>query len=102
MIAPSGPSVADSSEAAIASPARPSHSSSAAALAAGRLAASLLSLGSAMALARLLSHEQYGTYQQVWLVFNTVLPFVLFGLPSSVTYFVPQVDERDRKMIVVQ
>ncbi len=83
-------------------PQRPSHSSSAIALASGRLGAGLLSLVSAMVLSRLLSQQQYGTYQQVWLVYNTLLPFVLFGLPSSIIYYVPQADARGQKMIVVQ
>jgi O-antigen/teichoic acid export membrane protein len=81
---------------------RTNHAHNAVALAAGRMGASLLSLVTAMVLSRLLSQQHYGTYQQVWLVYNTLLPFVLFGLPASVMYFVPQQDARGQKMIVVQ
>jgi O-antigen/teichoic acid export membrane protein len=71
------------------------------ALAAGRLAGALFSLGSILVLARLLTREHYGLYQQVWLVYNTVLPFMMMGLPGGVTYFVPQEDLRGQKAVFI-
>lgn len=82
--------------------ANPGLAASAAALAAGRIASGLISLGSAMVLSRLLSQHLYGTYQQMWLIYNTVVPLMLIGLPASVTYFVPQLDARGQKMVVLQ
>lgn len=71
-------------------------------LGSGRILASGFSILTAMVLSRMLTRDAYGTYQQVWLVYLTILPFVMFGLPASVTYFVPQVDRPTQKAIVLQ
>ena len=75
---------------------------SAIALSTGRVIGGLINLVSAMILTRLLTQQDYGTYRQVWLVYETVLPFLMFGLPASVTYYIPQFDRRGQKMVVVQ
>jgi O-antigen/teichoic acid export membrane protein len=71
------------------------------ALAAGRLTGAMCSLAGMMVLARLLTREHYGIYQQVWLVYNTVLPFMMMGLPGGLTYFVPQMDARGQKTALI-
>ncbi|MBN2033307.1 MAG: oligosaccharide flippase family protein [Deltaproteobacteria bacterium] len=76
-------------------------SQDAVALVAGRLAGAMCFLAGMMVLARLLTREQYGLYQQVWLVYNTVLPFMMMGLPGGVTYFVPQMDTWGQKAVLI-
>ena len=36
-----------------------------------------------------LPKEDYGSYRQVWLLFNTLVPVLSFGIPISVNYFFP-------------
>jgi O-antigen/teichoic acid export membrane protein len=71
-------------------------------LALGRGAASIIGLFSLVALTRLLPREEFGLYQQVWLVYNTALPFMMLGLPSGITYFVPREDRHGQKSILLQ
>lgn len=75
---------------------------SALALTLGRGAGTALGLATVAILARVLSKEQYGAYQQVWLLYFTALPFASAGLPASVAYFVPQLDRRGQKTLIVQ
>lgn len=56
-----------------------------------RIGASLLTLLVLMLLSRKLEISIYGEYQKMWLVYNTLLPFFLMGLPSSIGYLVPQI-----------
>jgi len=44
-------------------------------------------LAASMILTRLLSRSEYGNYEQVWLVYNSLLPLAAYGLSSSVYYF---------------
>ncbi len=61
-----------------------------------------MGLFTVMALTRLLSKEDFGLYQQTWLVYNTALPLVMVGLPAGITFFVPQANRIEQKMIIVQ
>ena len=79
-----------------------SYSSSVAVLSAGRVLGALLSLATAMVLSRLLTRAEYGTYQQIWLVYNTIAPLFILGLPAGVVYYTSQADAGGRKMIVRQ
>ncbi|HUI30663.1 MAG TPA: oligosaccharide flippase family protein [Candidatus Acidoferrales bacterium] len=45
------------------------------------------SLVASIALARILSRSEYGNYEQVWLVYNSSLPLIAYGLSSSVYFF---------------
>src|SRR3990167_9837804 len=45
-------------------------------------------------LARFLSREVFGTYKQVFLIYNVVSPLVLLGIPASLLYFIPRFDKR--------
>jgi O-antigen/teichoic acid export membrane protein len=71
------------------------------ALVTGRLAGAMCFLASMIVLARLLTRENYGLYQQVWLVYNIILPFMMMGLPAGVTYFVPQTDKVGQKAVLI-
>jgi O-antigen/teichoic acid export membrane protein len=71
------------------------------ALITGRLAGAMCFLASMIVLARLLTRENYGLYQQVWLVYNIILPFMMMGLPAGVTYFVPQMDKGGQKAVLI-
>jgi O-antigen/teichoic acid export membrane protein len=71
------------------------------ALVAGRLAGAMCFLAGMMVLARLLTREHYGLYQQVWLVYNIILPFMMMGVPGGVTYFVPQMDKAGQKAVLI-
>ncbi len=51
-------------------------------------------LAASMILTRLLTRSEYGNYEQVWLVYNSFLPLVGYGLSSSVYYFSAREDRR--------
>jgi len=71
-------------------------------LAVGRILNALASLATYMILSRLLTQANYGTYQQVWLVYLTIMPLLAMGLPASITFFIPQKTREDQKTIIVQ
>ncbi len=51
-------------------------------------------LAASMILTRLLSRAEYGNYEQVWLVYNSFLPLVAYGLSSSIYFFSAREDKR--------
>jgi O-antigen/teichoic acid export membrane protein len=51
-------------------------------------------------LARTLLQGQFGRYQQIWLLINTLIPALLLGAPQAINYFVPQSD-RDRARNII-
>ena len=51
-------------------------------------------------LARILTRDAYGTYQQVWLVYATMFPVFMLGIPASLYYFLQHSDERERGSIM--
>lgn len=55
-----------------------------------------------MVLVRLLSQNDYGTYQQMVLVSNTAIGLMTLGLPTSVYYFVNHVERERIPALVVQ
>jgi O-antigen/teichoic acid export membrane protein len=55
-----------------------------------------------MVLVRLLSQNDYGTYQQMVLVSNTAIGLMTLGLPTSVYYFVHHVDKGRIPTLIVQ
>lgn len=79
-----------------------SHSSSAVFLTVGGMFNGLFSLATAIVLSRLATPEEYGAYLQMWLVYHTMMTMLMLGLPDSVTYFIPQMDTRGQKMVIVQ
>ncbi len=55
-----------------------------------------------MLMVRLLSKNDYGTYQQLLLVNSMALGLLTLGLPSSIYYFYNRVDEARRTALVFQ
>lgn len=55
-----------------------------------------------MILVRLLSHHDYGSYQQMVLVYNVAVPLLTFGLPTSVFYFNSHVGRERVPTLIVQ
>jgi O-antigen/teichoic acid export membrane protein len=51
---------------------------------------------------RILSKQDYGTYQQLLLVNSMALGLLTMGLPSSVLYFYNRVDERAKAALALQ
>ena len=55
----------------------------------------LLSLVISMMLARYLSVVSYGYYKEIQLVYNTLVPILTIGIPTSINYFVPRSSTRE-------
>lgn len=55
-----------------------------------------------MLMVRLLSKNDYGTYQQLLLVNSMALGLLTLGLPSSIYYFYNRIGEQRRSALVVQ
>ncbi len=53
----------------------------------------------AMVLTRLMSQADYGTYQQVMLIVNTLTVFLPLGLSESIFYFYPKVENQKRFLL---
>lgn len=51
---------------------------------------------------RLLSQEQLGSFRQVHLIFSTCTLVLLFGIPSSIYFFVPKADDHEKRGIIFQ
>ncbi len=51
-------------------------------------------LAASMILTRVLSRAEYGNYEQVWLVYNSFLPLVGYGLSSAIYFFSAREDRR--------
>ncbi len=51
-------------------------------------------LAASMVLTRVLSRDQYGNYEQVWLVYNSFLPLLGFGLSSAVYFYSARQERR--------
>ncbi|PCI71148.1 MAG: hypothetical protein COB38_06540, partial [Gammaproteobacteria bacterium] len=52
----------------------------------------------AIFLTRYFTKYEYGSYIQVMLIANTVIYLAIFGIPSSVYYFLPRSKEKKRMM----
>ncbi len=63
-------------------------------MAAGTAFTKLAGILSAVILARCLSTTDYSTYRQVLLAYGTVAPFMAFGLPRALYYFLPGEEKR--------
>jgi len=67
----------------------------------GKALVKLSGLASAAVLSRYLSKDSYGTYKQVFLVYNTLIPLLVLGLPMSINYFVPQIKHPEKQKAFV-
>jgi len=75
----------------------------AAILSIGKVLVRLSGLISAAVLSRYLSLGDYGTYRQVFLIYNTALRFLVLGIPLSMNYFIPKLITKERqKGLIVQ
>ncbi len=68
----------------------------------GRVFFNVAALISTMALSRLLTKPDYGTYQQVWMLEGTLVPIFLMGIPPSIYYFLPRFSESEKKGFIIQ
>jgi O-antigen/teichoic acid export membrane protein len=55
-----------------------------------RFASALITLSIPLVLARMLSLPEYGTYKQLFLIFQTLYFVLPFGMPASLYFFVPR------------
>jgi O-antigen/teichoic acid export membrane protein len=96
--------VADSTDAADAQalPKGPSLSWRAGLLVVSNTVKYALGIGLQVALARLLSTADYGTYQQLLLVGGIAVGIMNLGLPTSIYYFLHRIPEERRHLVVVQ
>lgn len=63
-----------------------------------KLITMVISMITAMLLARLLTLEEYGTYAQILLVINLVTSLFMLGLPNSINFFLARAkDDEERK-----
>jgi O-antigen/teichoic acid export membrane protein len=51
-------------------------------------------LVASMVLTRLLSRSEYGNYEQVWLIYNSFLPLIGYGLSSAIYFFSAREERR--------
>ena len=51
-------------------------------------------LVASMVLTRVLSRSEYGNYEQVWLVYNSFLPLIGYGLSSAIYFFSAREERR--------
>ena len=49
-----------------------------------------------------LPKSDYGSYRQVWILFNTLVPILSLGIPISVNYFFPLLEEDEKKSFIFQ
>lgn len=55
---------------------------------------------SAMVLSHTLTKAQYGTYKQIWLIFNSISPFIVMGVNGAINYFISKGNREEEKTIV--
>lgn len=67
-----------------------------------RLAERTVGIVSSLALVRLLTQEDFGTYLQVSLVGTMFTTLVLLGLPQSLLFFLPQESPGSRKALIAR
>ena len=72
-------------------------------LALGRVFAFTVMFFVPMVNVRMLSVEEYGFYRQFWLLYATLVPLAVLGLPRSLLYYFPRVEsEREKSVYVTQ
>ncbi|HEY1514491.1 MAG TPA: hypothetical protein VGF66_12145, partial [Gaiellaceae bacterium] len=81
---------------------RASLSGQAAVLAFGALFTQAATLASLIVLTRLVAKPALGGYQQLWLIYGILAPFLVGGVPTALLYFLPHArDEHEAKRWVV-
>jgi O-antigen/teichoic acid export membrane protein len=69
----------------------------AAALAIGSVFAQGAGLLTLVVLTRLLAKDQVGGYQQLWLIYGLLSPFLVAGIPAALLYFLPRAASDDER-----
>ncbi len=67
----------------------------AAVLAVGAMFTQAATLASLVVLTRLVAKPALGGYQQLWLIYGILSPFLVGGLPTALLYFLPRVRSRE-------
>jgi len=68
----------------------------------GRAFSFLLSLLIPLTLTRLLLKEDYGSYQQLVMIYTIVQAILLFGMPQSLLYYFPRKEESEHPLLIRQ
>lgn len=68
----------------------------------GRFLRTLSKLLFALILVRLLSKYDFGTYRQIFLLYNLFSVIFFLGIPTSIYYFFPQFDTETSKKFIIQ
>lgn len=68
----------------------------------GTAAGFVVHLAWGMVLVRLLDKDGVGSYRQVWLVYGIAAVIFQLGIPASISYFVPQLPQRQAMGVVLQ
>jgi len=71
-------------------------------LVSGRAFSFLLSLTIPLVLTRILAKEDYGSYQQLVMIYATVQAILLFGMPQSLLYYFPRKDQSEHPLLIKQ
>ena len=69
--------------------------SQAAVLAVGAMFSQAATLASLVVLTRLVSKPVLGSYQELWLIYGILAPFLVGGLPTALLFFVPRTRSRE-------
>ena len=68
----------------------------------GRAFSFLISLVIPIALTRLLLKEDYGTYQQLVMIYSVIQAILLLGIPQSLLYYYPRNGKETHPLLVIQ
>ena len=68
----------------------------------GRAFSFLISLVIPIALTRLLLKEDYGSYQQLVMIYSIIQAILLLGIPQSLLYYYPRSEKEDYSILVKQ
>ena len=68
----------------------------------GRAFSFLISLVIPIALTRLLLKEDYGTYQQLIMLYSIIQSILLLGIPQSLLYYYPRRETDEYPLLVKQ
>jgi len=68
----------------------------------GRAFSFLISLAIPIALTRLLLKEDYGTYQQLVMIYSIIQAILLLGIPQSLLYYYPRSEKENHSLLIKQ
>ncbi len=68
----------------------------------GRAFSFLISLVIPIALTRLLLKDDYGSYQQLIMIYSIIQAILLLGIPQSLLYYYPRKEKKDHAILVKQ